>query len=91
MRQIARHVRVTGKVQGVAFRAWTKSFADSEGISGWVRNDPEGSVSALVCGPEDAVERLLTAMWEGPGSAAVQDVQVSDATEATQTGFDILR
>lgn len=79
-----------GKVQGVAYRAWTKSYADSEAISGWVRNEVDGSVSALLCGDQEAVERLLTAMWEGPGAAAVRDVQVSHAMENPTSGFEIL-
>ncbi|SFJ33895.1 acylphosphatase [Celeribacter neptunius] len=90
MKRIARHVRILGKVQGVAYRAWTKSFADSEGITGWVRNEVDGSVAALLCGAEEPVERLLSAMWEGPGAAAVREVQVSHAMENVTSGFEIL-
>ncbi len=74
MRETAFHVRVTGHVQGVAYRAWTRGAAEARGLRGWVRNRGDGSVEALLAGPETAVEDMLTAMGEGPGAARVTDV-----------------
>ncbi|MDF1854696.1 acylphosphatase [Pseudooceanicola sp.] len=86
-----RRVRVTGRVQGVAFRAWSRGQARKLGLSGWVRNDGDGSVSALICGDRAALEAMITAFWQGPGAAEVRDVQVVAAARAEITGFEILR
>ncbi|NRB17607.1 MAG: acylphosphatase [Rhodobacteraceae bacterium] len=51
MSDIALRARITGRVQGVTFRAWTRSEAEQRGLSGWVRNEPDGSVRALLIGP----------------------------------------
>ena len=86
-----RSIRVTGHVQGVAFRAWTQGQASTLGLRGWVRNEADGSVTALICGERDAVEKMLTAFWQGPGSAEVRDVQDTPAPDAPPEGFEILR
>lgn len=67
-------VNVTGRVQGVSFRAWTKTEADARGLAGWVRNEADGSVSALIQGPEDAVADMLEALEKGPSMARVDNV-----------------
>ncbi|MDX1782061.1 MAG: acylphosphatase, partial [Thalassovita sp.] len=59
MRHAAMKARVTGRVQGVAFRAWTRSRALDLGLSGWVRNKDDGSVSALFDGDEEAVRQMI--------------------------------
>ena len=64
--RIARQVRVTGRVQGVYFRGWTQSEARRLGLGGWVRNDYDGSVAALIAGPPEAVEEMLRLMHRGP-------------------------
>ncbi|MGR3322668.1 MAG: acylphosphatase [Pseudooceanicola sp.] len=85
-------VRVTGRVQGVAFRAWTQGQAQSLGLTGWVRNKGDGSVEALICGEKNPVEEMITAFWQGPGAAEVRDVQASPADPDTPPqGFEILR
>jgi acylphosphatase len=68
-------VRITGRVQGVAFRAWTRQVAQRLGLTGWVRNEPDGSVVALLSGPDAAVSDMLERLWQGPPSASVADVQ----------------
>jgi acylphosphatase len=90
MRQIAYAVRVTGRVQGVAYRAWCRGAATALGLRGWVRNRDDGSVEALIAGPEDAVEAMLAAMAEGPGAARVTDVwsEAVDPAPLPQ-GFEI--
>lgn len=64
-------VRITGKVQGVWFRAWTCEQARVLGLDGWVRNLSDGSVEALFAGPPEVVERALAACHRGPPSARV--------------------
>ncbi len=90
MKEIAFAVRVTGHVQGVAYRAWCRGAAQARGLRGWVRNRGDGSVEAMVAGPEDEVMDLLTAMGEGPGAASVTDVwsDPADPAEVPQ-GFEI--
>ncbi len=90
MRDITVHVRVTGRVQGVAYRAWTQAAARGFGLRGWVRNRGDGSVEALLSGSEEAVRAMLTAMGEGPGAARVTDVYSDPADPAlAPAGFEI--
>ena len=89
-REIARQARVMGRVQGVAYRAWTRGQAETLGLRGWVHNNPDGSVSALLVGPDEAVEAMLDRMWAGPGAAAVRDVSVSAVEPVPEVeGFEI--
>jgi acylphosphatase len=88
---ISRHVRVTGRVQGVWFRAWTQKQAQSRGVSGWVRNQPDGSVEAVVSGPGDAVRALIAALHEGPPNAEVENVLVTESDAPPEPGFRIIR
>ncbi|SPH18613.1 Acylphosphatase [Defluviimonas aquaemixtae] len=90
MKEIAYSIRVTGHVQGVAYRAWTRSEAQLLGVRGWVRNRGDGSVEALVAGPEDRVKEMVAAMSEGPGAARVTDVWTEPAEPANvPQGFKI--
>ncbi len=57
--QVREAVRFTGRVQGVGFRATARDIAASLALTGWVRNEPDGSVSMQVQGPPDAIEALL--------------------------------
>ena len=88
---LARRVRVTGLVQGVFFRAWTREQADELGITGWVRNCPDGSVRAHVEGEEDAVDQLLERMRVGPPSAKVHEMAVEEAELEGFHHFDVAR
>jgi len=71
------HAIVTGIVQGVSFRWWTRREAETIGVTGWVRNRDDGSVELVAEGPRVSVERLLTACRRGPSGAAVDDVAVN--------------
>jgi acylphosphatase len=76
-------VRVTGRVQGVGFRDWTAREARRLGLKGWVRNENDGSVSALVVGAEDAVTTMIERLRKGPRLASVSDVQWEAVTPDT--------
>jgi len=67
-------VRITGKVQGVSFRMWARAEAIKLGLTGWVRNEKDGSVKALIVGPEEAVSTMLKRLRQGPSGAAVSGV-----------------
>lgn len=84
-------VKVTGKVQGVSFRAWTQEEARARGLRGWVRNEDDGSVRAVLCGPEEAVADMLRAMEQGPAAADVERIAPEPAEAPEQEGFEILR
>ena len=69
-------VRISGRVQGVGFRAWTVEQARLRDLSGWVRNLPDGDVEALFSGPAATVEAMVEACRRGPESARVDRVSV---------------
>lgn len=71
-------VLVAGRVQGVFFRASTREVARQLGLTGWVRNLPDGRVEMLVEGPADAVDRLLRWARTGPDNAHVTHLEVYD-------------
>jgi len=90
MSRTALRVRVTGRVQGVAFRAWTQGQARARGLTGWVRNEADGSVSALIAGEADAVAGMVEALHTGPGLARVESVETESADPAlVPDGFAI--
>lgn len=72
------HVRITGRVQGVGYRAWTEDAAAELALRGWVRNRRDGSVEAVFSGSEAAVADILERCKTGPRSARVDAVVVSD-------------
>ena len=76
------HLRIRGRVQGVGFRMFVEREARERVLNGWVRNRRDGSVEALVQGPEDAVDALIARVRTGPPSARVTDVQVRPAEGA---------
>lgn len=66
--------RVAGHVQGVFFRASTRQEARRLGITGWVRNTPDGAVELLACGSAEQLQKLNAWLWRGPPSAKVSKV-----------------
>ena len=68
------HVRVTGKVQGVGYRLSTVRRAHMIGVRGWVRNNDDGSVEAMVQGTPDQVDAMLEWLRQGPPAAKVSDL-----------------
>jgi acylphosphatase len=80
-------VTVSGLVQGVFFRAACAEEADRLGVSGWVSNEPDGTVAGHFEGPATAVDELVAWCRHGPRQARVDDVRVSDAQPTGSTGF----
>ena len=80
-------VVVSGRVQGVWFRAWTEKKARALGLDGWVRNRRDGTVEAVLSGEAAAVESLASALWEGPDLAAVTAVDRYEHSETVAPGF----
>ena len=80
-------LRITGRVQGVGYRAWALQMASRLGLRGWVRNRADGSVEALVIGDDDAVAAMIEACGEGPFAARVGEVAVSEAADDGSCGF----
>lgn len=80
-------LRITGRVQGVGYRAWAMDTARRLRLRGWVRNRADGSVEALVMGDEDAVAEMVEACRDGPFAARVVDVAVSEADDDGSSGF----
>ena len=74
---VATAARITGRVQGVWFRGWVREEARRLGLTGWVRNEPDGSVSALFVGPGAAVAAMLALCREGPPHARVLGVETT--------------
>ncbi len=71
-RELRVRVRVTGRVQGVWFRAWVREEARDLGLDGWVRNRSDGSVEAVLAGRPRDVSTMLDFMKEGPPLAVVE-------------------
>ena len=82
-------LRITGRVQGVAYRAWAQRQAEALGLSGWVRNRRDGSVEALFCGPRERVQAMIESCRTGPRLAQVEDVTVLGPAEPVTGGFTI--
>jgi len=81
---------LSGRVQGVGFRAWTRRWAEREGLRGWVRNCPDGTVEVHVAGPDEALNRFVDALQEGPRAARVRGLERRDAArELPEQGFQI--
>jgi len=86
-------LRVRGLVQGVGYRYWTRSEALSLALEGYVKNLPDGSVEALLCGSRNAVENMMERMNSGPRSSFVEMFEVVRQSESDSPvkGFQIIR
>jgi acylphosphatase len=80
---------VSGKVQGVCFRACTREQAERFGLSGYARNLPDGRVEVLAVGEEGALSALERWLWQGPAQARVEDVARESAEAEVTRGFHI--
>ena len=82
-------VRVSGRVQGVFFRASCAERAAELGLSGWIRNIADGDVEAVFEGTDAAVEQIVRWCREGPPLARVDRVDVVDETPTGESGFRV--
>ena len=80
-------LRITGRVQGVGFRAWAIGRAVEFGLRGWVRNRGDGSVEALATGAAACIAAFAAACRNGPSGARVSEVLTSPAEDDGSTGF----
>ena len=83
-------VVITGRVQGVGYRAWCQTEAMSLSLSGWVRNRRDGSVEANFAGLPEDVEEMLRRVLLGPPGAKVSSVEPVEAVISPDEGFLVL-
>lgn len=82
-------ILISGRVQGVFFRDSTREKAQALGLSGWVRNLPDGRVEAVVEGDGDRVAEMLSWCEEGPPDARVQNVSTENEEPENLSGFEV--
>lgn len=90
---VTRHLRISGRVQGVGYRDALCSEALARGVSGWVRNRRDGTVEAVVQGSAEATDAVIAWAQSGPPAARVAAVEVQDAAgeqARAYSGFDWL-
>ena len=85
----ALHAAISGRVQGVGYRAWAAHQAERLGLAGWVRNRRDGSVEAVFRGDEDAVVRMLDECWRGPRGAKVDNVVATAIPDEAWNDFSV--
>lgn len=81
MSDVIRHIIIRGKVQGVGYRAWIAGEAVACGLAGWARNRRDGTVEAVLAGPEDEVVALIGKSRRGPGMARVTGIDDEPASD----------
>jgi acylphosphatase len=90
-RMVRTRIVISGRVQGVYFRASARDMARAHGVFGWVRNRPEGDVEALVEGEEAAVQAFILWCNNGPPGAYVTNVRLTPEPYTGEfTGFRVI-
>ncbi|DAC71973.1 MAG TPA: acylphosphatase [Thermoplasmata archaeon] len=85
------HVIISGRVQGVWYRASTKQKAEALGLTGWVKNTADGNVEAMFEGDESSVDEMIAWCRKGPPLAQVAEVKVSEkCVGGTCSNFAVL-
>ena len=88
--QVNKRIIVSGRVQGVGYRFFVLESAERLGVTGWVRNLPDGRVEAEVQGTSDAIENLLSDLRTGPRLSHVTSVDVQELSgNSSHTGFHV--
>jgi len=83
-------INIYGRVQGVAFRHYTRRKAHELGVTGWIKNQPDNSVAGLFEGDESAVQSLVEWCRNGPPAARVEQINVRQETYRGESDdFDI--
>jgi acylphosphatase len=86
----ALHLLIKGRVQGVGYRYYAQHSAAALGITGYVRNQPDGAVEIVAEGDEEALNELVNVLRKGPSFAFVEDVEVRKMpAEGTFTHFGV--
>ena len=87
--KINKQIRITGKVQGVFFRKSTHEKAGQLGITGWVRNEPDGTVLAEIEGSPHAVKQMEVWLQTGPKRAEVRQLIIEEGYLKGYVGFEL--
>ena len=91
MQRVARHVTISGRVQGVAFRWYAHERAEALGVGGWIRNCRDGRVEAWVEAEPEPLDEMLQFLRSGPPHAHVRQADVRDREPEGFTTFEIRR
>jgi len=83
------HLHISGRVQGVFFRATTRDTAIELGLTGWVKNLPDGRVEAVFEGDKERIEEAIEWCRKGPSYAQVSDVKVRWENPTGESGFEV--
>jgi acylphosphatase len=86
----ALQLRISGRVQGVGYRAWFADEARARGLVGWVRNRADGSVEACIAGDDATLTQMLDTARNGPPSARVDQIEAADTDTKGLDGLRIL-
>jgi len=90
--RVARRLVISGRVQGVGFRWFTSEAAQREGVTGWVRNLPDGRVEVRVAGDPEHLALFLERMREGPPASRITEIEEKELTPVpVWQGFEIDR
>ncbi len=85
------HLIISGDVQGVGFRQFTKYQANKLNIKGWVKNLPNGDVEGIFVGEAENLEKIIEFAKNGPAIAIVKDVKIEELPDQKFEGFDIIK
>ena len=91
---ITKHLIISGRVQGVGFRYFTKKSAESLGVSGWVKNLRSGDVEAVLQGSSESVDEMMNRLEAGPTTARVDEIKELEDEPTAQNrvnGFNVKR
>lgn len=82
-------VRITGRVQGVFYRAWCKQVADKLNVPGWVKNETDGSVMVVAAGTKEKLKQFIKKLREGSRHAHIDEVELAWETEEPFERFEV--
>jgi acylphosphatase len=91
MKRCVLQIKVTGRVQGVGFRAYVKARADEVGVFGWVRNLADGSVHVLAFLPEERRSSWIESVRRGPPGSMVDSLDIRNLSSEEVPGLSDLR
>ena len=86
---VQKHIYISGRVQGVGFRAFTRNQAATFDIKGWVKNLSDGRVELVIQGEKSKVKAMINKVKEGPSFARVDDIEINDEKSENFNDFKI--